>query len=104
MAVCLEYQSVYASRRESAVSLKFHVFAALLLLAALVTRVTLKIQATQVGYAIAHERARTVELDMERRELELERSVLLRPDSLIRAARKLGLEPLNVEQARRLKY
>ncbi len=104
MAICLEYQSVYACRRESTVFLKFHLLAALLLLAALVTRVTLKINGTQVGYALAQERSRTIELDMQRRELELQRSLMLRPDSLTRAARGLGLAPLNVAQAKKLRY
>lgn len=104
MAICLEYQSVYSSRRESTSSLRFHLLAACLLLAALITRVTLKIQGTQLGYALAQERNRTIELDMERRELELKRSVLLRPDNLSRAAMTLGLQQLDVEKARKLRY
>jgi len=53
----------------------------------------MKLEATDYGYQIARERQRTVSLDMERRELELQVSVLLRPDSLAKAAHeKVGLE------------
>jgi len=103
MAICLEYQSVYSSRKESSVSLKFHLIASFLLLAALVMRVTVKIQSTRTGYDLARAQRESVDLDMERRELELRRSILLRSDNLEKAARGLGLVPLNSEQARKLK-
>ena len=104
MAICLEYQSVYSNRRESSVSLKYHLVAAVLLLGALVTRVTLKIHSTSVGYELAKERTINVELDMQRRELELERSLLLRPDNLTKAAYGLGLRPLDMAQAKKVRY
>ena len=103
MAICLEYQSVYSSRRESSASLRFHLVASVLLLAALVVRVTIKMQSTRIGYELARAQKESVELDMGRRELELQRSVLLRPDNLERAGRGLGLLPLNAEQARKVK-
>jgi hypothetical protein len=64
----------------------------------------MKVQATHLGYDLAKEQRIAVELDMERRELELQRSMLLRPSSLEKAARGLGLMPLNPSQARRLRY
>ena len=104
MAICLEYQSVLSSRKETSTSLKYHLAASLLLLGALVTRVTIKMETTKVGYELARERSREVELDMSRRELELARSVMYRPDNLSSAARALGLTNLNVDQARRIRY
>jgi hypothetical protein len=90
MAVCLQYQSVYVKREAAVVSLRVQVVTALALLLVLGARVWVKLQATDAGYQLARERSRTVELDMERRELELQRSILLRPDSLNSAARKMA--------------
>jgi hypothetical protein len=91
MAVCLEYQSVYRSRKRSAHSLRFPLIAAFLLIIALSCRITLKLQATEFGYQLAYERKRALELNMQHRELLLERSILLRPDNLSKKAAKLGL-------------
>lgn len=103
MAVCLDYQSVYCRRQSSAISLRAQIVAAAFLLATLVGKVWLTIQTTDLGYRVARERQRTIELDMERRELELELSVLLRPDRLAKAAgAKLGLGPLDPKQARKV--
>ena len=103
MAVCLDYQSVYAKREVVVISVRTQVVLALCLLALLGFNVWLKISITDVGYQLAKERQRTVDLDLSRRELELERSVLLRADHLEAAARrKLDLRPLNPSQARRV--
>jgi hypothetical protein len=65
----------------------------------------MKLEATDLGYQLARERSRMVELDMERRELELQRSILLRPDSLSAAARKMAaLDDSGVEQSFRVVY
>lgn len=105
MAVCLQYQSVYVKREASVVSLRVQVVTALALLLVLGARVWVKLQATDVGYQLARERSRTVELDMERRELELQRSILLRPDSLNSAARKMAsLEEHRAERTIRIGY
>lgn len=90
MAVCLQYQSVYVRRESKAVSARVQILAAVVLLGVLGARVWVKLEATDLGYQMAHERQRTVELDMERRELELQRSVLLRPDSLAKSAREMA--------------
>lgn len=105
MAVCLQYQSVYVKREAAVVSLRVQVVAAVALLVVLGARVWVKLEATDVGYQLARERARTVELDMERRELELQRSVLLRPDSLTTSARKMAhLEDHSTERSVRISY
>jgi hypothetical protein len=105
MAVCLDYQSVYSRRKPLALSLRFKVFAAAVLLIALVLKVWVKMEATEYGYQLAKERKRTVELDMERRELALQLSVLMRPDNLAAAAKeRAGLMPLSAEQVKKLAY
>jgi hypothetical protein len=90
MAVCLQYQSVYVKREAAVVSLRVQVAIALALLVVLGARVWVKLEVTDVGYQLARERSKTIELDMQRRELELQRSVLLRPDSLSASARSMG--------------
>ena len=103
MAICLDYQAVYTDKRQTQGSLQLHLLAALVLVAALGWRVWLKIELTDVGYKLAKERQRSVELDMRRREVLLELSVLKRPDTLAsRASGLLGLRPLQVTQARRV--
>ena len=103
MAVCLEYQSIYAPRRAVAVSVRMQIIAGSCLLLALLGKVWVKIEATEVGYQLAKEQRQTVELDMQRRELELQRSILLRPDQLrAAAASRLKLQPLNPQRARRI--
>lgn len=104
MAVCLEYQSVYLDRRRLALTLRMQFVAALILLGALAFKIWVKIEATNLGYDLAAERKATVEYDLERRELELQLSVLTRSDSLAKKAReKLGLLELNPMQARRIR-
>jgi hypothetical protein len=78
---------------------------AVVLLALLGVRVWAKLEATDLGYSLARERQKTVALDMERRELELQRSVLMRPDSLSKAARdKVGLAEHSLEQTLKVTY
>lgn len=105
MAVCLDYQAVYARRKASAGVFRTHLLASMVLMIAFTTRVWVKLESTEAGYRLARERQVTVELDMRRRELELKRSVLLRPDNLARAAREtLGLVPRTPNQVRKLQY
>ena len=100
MAASLQYQSVYVGSRIQAVSIKWHVISGLTLLAALVIRVSVKLENTSVGYELAKERRRTIDLDMQRRELGLQLSVLTRPDALAkRAKEKLGLRDLGAVQS-----
>lgn len=103
MAVCLDYQMVYQRREEFAVPVRVQVAVALCLFAALVCKIWTRLENTDLGYQLGRERQKTVELDMQRRELELQLSILLRPDNLSRlTAQRLGLQPLSPENARRI--
>jgi hypothetical protein len=105
MAVCLQYQSVYVKRETTRVSGKLQLVGAVVLLALLGVKVWAKLEATDLGYSLARECQRTVALDMERRELELQRSVLMRPDSLSRTAReKVGLDENSLGQTLKITY
>ena len=104
MAVCLDYQCVYV-RKRAYVPMRYQVATVLFLFVALSTKVWLKMSSTDLGYALARERSATIELDMQRRELELKRSILQRADSLQRMAEKrLGLFPLEARRARKISY
>lgn len=105
MAVCLQYQSVYVKREAMRVSGKLQLVGAVVLLALLGMKVWAKLEATDLGYSLARERQKTVALDMERRELELQRSVLMRPDTLSKTARdKVGLAEHSLEQTVKVVY
>jgi hypothetical protein len=105
MTVCLQYQSVYVKREVKASSTRVQLCAAVALLGVFAVRVWAKIEATDVGYQLARERQQTVSLDMERRELELQRSILLRPDSLAKAAReRVGLSEHRLDQTITVTY
>lgn len=104
MAVCLEYQMVYRRREVRSVPLRAQIVLASLLLFSLSFKVWLHIAGTSLGYQLSQERTRAVELDMQRRELELALSVLMRPDNLMHAAEKrLGLVAMNPGQMRRIR-
>jgi len=104
MAVCLDYQSIYKRRDDAIISVRLQLVAAILLLVALATKVWLRIETTDLGYRLAEARSQHVELDMQRRELELKLSILLRPDNLAEMAQKrLGFAELDPGQARRIK-
>jgi hypothetical protein len=105
MAVCLQYQSVYVKREATRVSGKVQLLGAVVLLSLLGIKVWAKLEATDLGYSLARERQKTVALDMERRELELQRSVLLRPDNLSKAAHdKVGLAEHSLQQTMKVAY
>lgn len=103
MAVCLDYQSVYCNRRDTRVSVRRQIYAVVTLLVVLAVKVWVQVETTELGYALATERQRTVEYDMERRDLELQLSVLYRPDTLAALAQeRLGLTFLDPKQARKI--
>jgi hypothetical protein len=105
MTVCLQYQSVYVKKEVKTTSTRMQLLAAVVLLGVFAVRVWAKLEATDIGYQVARERQQMVKLDMERRELELQRSLLLRPDSLSRAAReRVGLSEHNLEQTITVSY
>lgn len=105
MSISLDYQLVYNRKRSVVVPIYWQITAVFLLLVSLSLRIWVKIENTDAGYELARERQATVTLDMERRELELQLSVLKRPDALAREAQKrLGLELLKPGQARKVSF
>ena len=88
MAVCLEYQSVATVARSEGISLRVQVGVVALLAVALAVRVWVKHECTDLGYSLADEKGQTVTLDMKRRELELQHSVLMKRETLDGAARQ----------------
>ena len=105
MAICLDYQPVYAKRRDLVISHRLQIIVALLLMMTLSFKVLVKVEITDLGYDMAKARQHSIELDMERRELELQLSVLQRPDTLAKVAReRLGFQNLDPQQARKIEY
>ena len=105
MAICLEYQQVYVERARARHSWRWHCVGAGCLLVALCAKVWVKLESTQLGYTLAQEQARTVELDMQRRELALQYSVMSRPDRLAREAHaRLGLRAFDPGQVRKIEH
>ena len=103
MSACLGYQSVYQRKERVVISVRTQVIGALLLLLVLSCRIWMKLESIDLGYQLADARKQTVELDMQRREFELQRSLLVRPDNLAKLARdRLKLVSLNPNQARRV--
>ena len=105
MAVALDYQTIYVRRKPVSFPVSWHIAAGIFLFAALTAKVWITIECTEQGYKLARARQEAVNLDMERRELELHQSVLLKPDNIVmRAHKQLGLQPLNPAQAKRILY
>ncbi len=103
MSVCLEYQSVFYDRSNFQVSLRVKLFAACIILCALLFRVWIKVNVTDFGYEIARERERAVALDMELRDLKLQESILFQSDNLKKlASQRLGLAPVQPGQVERI--
>lgn len=103
MAISLQYQLTYARRKPRMLALRWQLVAAGLLFLVLSVRVYVKLACTDVGYDLARSHERFLVLDLERRELELQKSVILRPDELVRRSReKLGMTRLSPQQVVRL--
>jgi len=103
MAVSLDYQAVYFRKDKVVISVRSQIIAAAILLVVLSARVWMRVETTDLGYKFAAEQQKTVDLDMERRELELQLSILRRPDNLTRmATSRLGLRQLDPTQARKI--
>jgi len=104
-AACLGYQMVYCSKYEAVGTWILSFASVLCLMLALGIKIWLGINATSLGYQLAEERDRAVAYDNQRRELELQLSVLLRPDNLSqRAAKVLGMQAMSPQQARTITY
>jgi len=100
MTSALQYQLVYTKRETSRPSIRWHLISGVFLLCALGFKIWVNIEKTQAGYELAEARKDMVKLDMERRELDLHLSVLLRRDNLEHSAMtRLGLKPLSPGQA-----
>ncbi|MCB0337785.1 MAG: hypothetical protein KDD62_15820 [Bdellovibrionales bacterium] len=96
MAAYLDYQSVYCRKKKVGYNWSAAFFAGSLLFVILAIKVAFKLQATSLGYDLAQAQKETVELDTERRDAELQRSVLLQPAGLEeRAVKSLVLMPYN---------
>jgi hypothetical protein len=104
MAIALDYQTIYSRRQPKRVSVAWHLWGGIILFIALVTKIWVTVECTEAGYKVAKLRQEAVMLDMERRELELHKSVLLKPDNLVMRAKKFGLRELNPGQAKRIVY
>ncbi len=103
MAVCLDYQVVYRDRARVKTTVQWEILAGVVLFCALAFKVWVKLETTNVGYSLARAKEESVKLDMERRELLLQQSVLKRPDIVSkRAATTLSLRPLDPEMARKI--
>ncbi len=84
-------------------STRLHLIAAFVLLAALSFKVWMKVETIELGYKLAKQRELVVQYDMERRDLELQLSLLTRPDNLqALAAERLSLRPANMDQLVRI--
>src|SRR5688572_12622613 len=100
MTLILDYQPIYHEHSSFFNRWLCTVIACVLLLSVLSIKVWIKLESIQLGYELAGQREETVRLDMQRRDLELQRSILLRPDVLrSRAAKELGLRELNLSHA-----
>jgi hypothetical protein len=99
MSVSLEYQSVYCRREEIVRPMTLTIIACLVLLAVLSFKIWIKLQIIDVGYDLAKAKQYSTWLDEQRRELELHKSVLLRPDNLIRSVTPKGFQYMKPEQA-----
>jgi hypothetical protein len=101
MAICLEYQAVYANHKTSTQNWCYLLGASVLLFLALSLKVALKVQLTDLGYRLASQEQLAVEYDTERRDLELQLSILKRPETLAEQAKqRLQLEDFNSERVR----
>ena len=102
MAICLQQQSLYLRRRGVVIPVSVQFLVALLLLVTLAVKVWVKVETTLIGYELATEREVAINLDLQRRELELQRSVLLRPDNL-RAMVETRLDLIPLAEAQTVK-
>jgi len=83
--------------------LHIELLAAIILFAVLVFRIWIKIETTDLGYALASQRTEAIELDMQRRELELALSILQKGETIhSRGSKELGMIPMESRQARRM--
>jgi cell division protein FtsL len=98
------YQEIYLDRLVAVRPWSCTVILSFVLFAVLVFKVWVHMQARDLGYELAEARAISRDLDMQRREFELQRSVLVRPDYLASAAQnQLGMAALTSDRVRRVR-
>ena len=96
MEATLGFQSIYQCANTKKTSLRNQILLGLLLFVALAVKVWIKLEVTDIGYKLAEARNTAIEQDMNRRDLELQLSILKRPDNLASmASERLGLKALN---------
>lgn len=101
MAACLQNQAVYCVPRSREGHGYFLLSACVLLFLALSLKVAVRVSSTDLSYRLARETQLAIDYDIERRDLELQLTVLKRPDTLQRMAeQRLGMRPFNPDQAR----
>jgi cell division protein FtsL len=99
MVSVLKMQALTVSGRDWLKHMRLYVLAISVFLLLLGFRIALRVEGYILGYRLADARQVTVELDMERRDLELQLSVLSRPDRLRRLAHdRLGLQDAQPHQ------
>ena len=102
---CLDYQLVYLSKQETFHSWSLFLVASLFLLLALGFKIWIGQNITSLGYQLAQEREMAVDYDMQRRELELQLSVLSRPDNIAQRAQEvLGFGDMDPVRTRKITY
>lgn len=104
MSVCLSYQSVYCDRYSSATAVRYQVAALGVLLAVLAFKVMIKIEETDLGYELSQARRHHSQILLDKQELQLQLSVITRPDIIRKeASARLGLRELQPQQVKRVK-
>jgi len=98
MAVSLQYQTVYCHRDRVLKPATMTMVAVAVLLLILTFKIWIKAGIVDVGYELAEVKKHNNYLVMKRSELELQQSILLRPDHIKKSARNLGLTPVVSEQ------
>ena len=95
MSVSLQYQTVYCPREKVVKPATWTFLSVLLLLLVLVFKIWVKVSIVDLGYEIALVKKNSEAVLMQIRELELQKSVLLRQDKIQSEAEKIGLEKLD---------
>jgi hypothetical protein len=98
------YQDIYSDRVIVVRPWSCTLIATFILLFVLAFKVWVHMHSTDIGYRLGEARALHNDLDMQRRDLELQKSVLLRPHDLAQAAnQRLAMYPLSGDRIKRIK-
>ena len=99
MATHIQYRAIAGVRTRVDIPVKVKIIGCAMLATILVAKVWVRMQITSEGYRLADAQSKTVDLDMQKRELELKLSIMKRRDYLLSEAQtRLGLrEPKRSE-------